>query len=68
MLQVKQSLVKLAIQFIMAYIQIVQKLQVYIISQFVGYKDGEIEAHQKVHKATPTKLLQKSKKVHLQIY
>ena len=43
MLQLKQELIKLAMQFIMANRQILYKLQRYMICQFDSYKDGRIE-------------------------
>ena len=54
---------RLAIQFMMAGMQIVHKVQMHTMFQFVSYKDGGIEARQKVHEHPPTKLIQKSKKV-----
>ena len=63
MLQPRQGLVRLAMQFMMAGIQIVHKLQVHTMFQFVGYKDGGMEARQKVHEHPPTKLFKKSKRV-----
>ncbi len=50
-------------QFMMIGIQIVYRVQVQMIFQFVSYKDGKIEACQKVHKHPPTRLLQMSKKL-----
>lgn len=44
MLQLKQGLMKLVMQFIMADIQIMYKLLVYRRFFFVGYKDGGMEA------------------------
>ena len=49
MLQSRQGLVRLAMQFMMAGIQIVHKLQVHMMFQFAVYKDGGMEVRQKVH-------------------
>ena len=50
-------------QFVMAGIQIVHKLQVHMMFQFVVYKDGEMRTRQKVNEHLPTKPLQKSNRV-----
>ena len=63
MLQLREGLVRLVMQFMMAGTQIVYKLQVYIKFLFGGYKDGGIEALQKVQEDLPIRLLQRSKKV-----
>ena len=62
-LQSRQGLVKLMMQFIMVGIQMVHKLQDHIMFQFVVYKDSEIEARQKVPEDPLIKLLQKSQRV-----
>ena len=51
---------RLAMQFMIAGIQIIYKLQMYIMSQFISYKDNGMKMYQKVHKHLLTKLLQKS--------
>ena len=50
-------------QFMMAGTQTVYKLQMHMKFFFVGYKDGGIEARQKVQEHPPTRPLQRSKKV-----
>ena len=63
MLQLRQGLVRLVMQFMMAGIQIVYKLLVYMRFLFAGYKDGRMEARQKVHEHPPTKPLQRNKRL-----
>ena len=63
MLQLREGLVRLVMQFMMADTQIVYKLQVYMKFLFVGYKDGKMEACQKVQEHPSTRPLQRSKKV-----
>ena len=48
MLQSRQGLVRLVVQFMMAGRQIVYKLQVHMRLLFANYKDRGIEARQKV--------------------
>ncbi len=50
-------------QFMMAGTQIVFKLQVHKMFFFAGYKDGGMEARQKLQEHPPTRPLQRSKKV-----
>ena len=63
MLQLRERLVRLEMQFMMAGIQIVYKLQVHMKFFFAGYKDVGIETLQKVQEHPPTRLLQTSKEV-----
>lgn len=56
-LQLRKKLVRFVMQFIMANIQIVYKLQLHMKFLLAGYKDAWIEAHQKVHKQLPIKSL-----------
>ena len=48
MLQLREELVRLVMQFMIAGIQIVYKLEVHIKFLFTNYKDGGMEALQKV--------------------
>ncbi len=50
-------------QFMMAGIQIVYKLQVHMKFFFAGYKDGGMEARPKIQEHPPTRPLQRIKKV-----
>ena len=63
MLQLREGLVRLVMQFMMAGAQIVYKLQVHIKFFFVSYKYDGMEVCQKVQEHPPTKPLQRSKKV-----
>lgn len=48
LLQLRDKLVKLEMQFMITGIQIVYKLQVYTKFLFAGYKNGEMEVRQKI--------------------
>ena len=63
MLQSRQGLVRLVMQFMMAGKKIVYKLQVQMRFLFANYKDRGIEARQKVQDHPPTRPLQRSKRV-----